>query len=69
MKTEVTCGKVKYEVGVDENGNDYAKTYNEKYKVWVKLMFAPVENIEAIQSALEILKQDYIEKALKQSAS
>jgi hypothetical protein len=55
----------KYRIGVDCNGNHFAETYNEEYKMWVRITFSPVGDDEAVQSALRILKQDYLEKLLE----
>lgn len=60
----LTLGGITYEVGIDADGNTYARTYNKQYKTWVRLLFAPKESAGALQAALDILKRDYIESHL-----
>jgi hypothetical protein len=55
-------GGVTYEVGKDKDGNARAKTYNQKHKIQVELVFSPIENPEAAELVLSTLKRDYLDK-------
>lgn len=65
--TEVRICDSAYQVGIDENGREYARTYNAKHKMWVRLSFAQIANEEAVKSALDVLKRDYIQKIMSAS--
>lgn len=62
LTRECLIGGVKYEIGVDDSGNTYARTYNTRYKMWVQLEFSQVGNNAAVQSVLDTLKSDYLQR-------
>ena len=61
---KATLAGIKYEISTDSENNHYARTYNEKHKIWIRLTFAQAANQKVAEDALDMLRRDHIERAL-----
>ena len=61
---KATFAGINYEIDMDSGGNPCARTYNEKHKIWITLIFAQATDQKVADDALDMLRRDHIERAL-----